>query len=171
MSACRLKSVADRHHSGSDSRETTRTRHIPIANFLSDLRDYPVTPDSAGGHRQKRMTNTSWWSKYYALASHVLLGRRKGCSGSNLLSYFFYWLSLLSQPCLSPRRRVDGTVSPGQGEAAVIVRRRLLMERMGTYMGPVTTGIQVNPKPRKCGPRLQNPRTNLQNQNQAINRQ
>gem|GEM_PF-5937329 len=45
--------------------------------------------DLAQSHRQKKMTNTSWWGTYNALASQVLLGRRKGCSGSNLLSYFF----------------------------------------------------------------------------------
>ncbi len=164
------------NHASSGSLHSRHRVRETISQERSDLLDMIFAEGQllAQGHGQKGMTNTSWWSTYNVLASHVLLGRRKGCSGSNLLSYFFWWLSLLSQPCLSPRRRVDGTVSPGQGEAAAILRRGLLMERMGTYMvtemGTESTGIQVNLITRKCGSRLQNPRTKHPNQNQAINR-
>lgn len=67
--------------------------HYPEAIPLErkDLLDMIIDEgqDLAQSHRQKKMTNTSWWGTYNALASQVLLGRRKGCSGSNLLSYFF----------------------------------------------------------------------------------
>jgi hypothetical protein len=128
--------------------------------------------DIAWSHRQERMTNISWWGNYNGLASHVLLGRRKGCSGSILPSYLFWWLSLLSQPCLSPRRRVDGTVSPGQGEAATIVRPCLLMERMGTYMvaDMGTTDIPPSPTTDKPRPALTKPRADLPNQNRPTNK-
>ena len=61
----------------------------PVGTKGLIIHDYCRGTDLAKGHRQKMMTNTSWWGTYNSLASHVLFGRRKGCSGSILLRYLF----------------------------------------------------------------------------------
>ena len=116
------------------------------------------------------MTNIPRWGTYSSLFSHVSQRRRKEWSGLNRLRYFFCWPSLLWQPCLSPRKRVDVALSPpGQGEAA-IVRGHILIPAMDTEINTAmdTTDIPASTIMDKPRLGLTKPSADLPSQNQPI---